>query len=103
MAAAITQQPLYPSSPLASSQPASHWNVFGCEDSLTPQEDDQQVCSSPVEQYEELEATDEDEAEQEVGDSAIVYEDGELSPGFDASFASSMLVPLSLSCGLSKC
>lgn len=74
--------PLFPSSPLAS-QPASQWNVFGCE-----QEDQTQVCSSPVDDYVDPDATDDEE--ESAGDSAIVYEDGELSPGFDASFASSL-------------
>lgn len=48
------------------------------------------MCSSPVEQYEDEAATEEDEEAAAAGDSAIVYEDGELSPGFDASFASSL-------------
>lgn len=77
--------PLYPSSPL-SSQPASQWNVFGCDQ----QQDETTVCSSPVDDYVDPDATDEEG--EAAGDSAIVYEDGELSPGFDASFASSLYV-----------
>lgn len=78
--------PLYPSSPLAS-QPASHWNVFGTIGQQL--QEGEEVCSSPVEVYVEEGATDEED-EEAAGDSAVVYEDGELSPGFDASFASSM-------------
>jgi len=86
--------PLFPSSPL-SSQPASQWNVF---DALEAPQQQQAVCSSPVEDYQgEDSATDEDEEAAIAGNSAILYEDGELSPGFDASFASSLYVLAALS------